>query len=63
MDNHKPYIRVTSGMRGYFPVLLVWDEEMKFYEPYLTGSTCKTYDEAVSAAEEWAEAEELEYRP
>lgn len=57
------YISVTNGMRGYFPVLIgVFKCEHREYpEPILTGITCKTFEQAVIAAKEWAEAEEIPF--
>jgi hypothetical protein len=61
---HPPYVTTTSGMRGRFAVLLAWNEEQGgFYEPMATGETCATFEEAQQYAKDWAEAEEVEYRP
>jgi len=56
------YITVTSGMRGYFPVLMKYDNDGKFYEPFMTGESSNFFDLAKREAKEWAEAEEIEYR-
>jgi hypothetical protein len=56
------WIEVTSGMRGFFAVML-WDG-MGFAEPWETGMG--SYDTAEKAAVEarmWAEAEGVEFRP
>ena len=65
---HPPYVTTTTGMRGYFAVLMCWSEYPEegiagFYEPYNTGITCKDHETAVASAKAWAEAEEIEYRP
>jgi hypothetical protein len=60
-----PFITVTSGMSGYFAVLMVWNEEHGgFYEPYTTGfGRYKTPVQAAIEAKEWAEDEEVNYIP
>lgn len=58
----KPYVTVTSGMRGYFAVLMHWHED-GFWEPMQTGDgSFKTRAGAVPEALAWASAEGLEYR-
>ena len=59
---NEPYITVTSGMSGYFPVWLTWNSEHGgFYEPYLTGDTHKLFDLAQREAKGWAKTEGIEY--
>ena len=61
-QSHKPFITVSSGMSGYFAVLMTWSEE-GFYEPWNTG--IGRYPEksgAVNEAMQWALDEELEYK-
>lgn len=61
---HPSYVSVTSGMRGFFAVLLTWDAEGRFYEPWNTGiGSYESSEEAAVEARQWAEAEGLEYRP
>lgn len=51
------YVTITSGLRGYFAVLVVDDE------PWETGlGSYKTAEDAVPEAKSWAEAEEIPYR-
>jgi hypothetical protein len=65
---HPPYVTITSGMRGYFAVLMTWTEydncrDDGFYEPENTGfGSYKTYAEAVPEARSWAEAEGCELK-
>lgn len=50
------YVTVTSGLRGYFAVLIVDDE------PWQTGvGSYRTEVEAVPEAESWAKAEDVPY--
>ena len=61
---NKPYVTASHGMRGHYAVMLVWNEDHGgFYEPYNTGETCATREEALEDAKAWAEAENVEYRP
>lgn len=61
----KDYITVTRGLRGYFAVHVWWNPEHGgFYEPWQSG--VGSYDSAKDAAveaQQWAEAEGLEYIP
>jgi hypothetical protein len=62
IETPKPYITVSSGMRGFYAVLMCWDKVDQFYEPYNTGiGSYKTKREAVIEAKEWADAEGVEY--
>jgi hypothetical protein len=55
------YVTVTSGMRGYFAVLI--DESEGFPEPVNTGNgSYKTADGAAVEVQDWARAEGIEYR-
>jgi hypothetical protein len=55
------WVEVTSGMRGFFAVLL-WDG-MGFPEPWETGiGSYKTAAQAAVEAQQWAEAEGIEFR-
>lgn len=61
MSKKKPYICVTSGMSGYFAVMISTDEE-GFEEPYQTGvGRYKSFEEAENEAKMWAKDEGLEY--
>ena len=58
-----PYITVTSGLRGYFAVLVTWDEECG-YVPWCTSPfSHDTPSGAEDDAAEWAAAEGIEYLP
>lgn len=62
MENHPPFVTVTSGMSGYFAVMLVWKEE-GFYEPWTTGfGRYASKEDAAKEGKHWAEDEELEYQ-
>jgi hypothetical protein len=64
-DNvHRTYITTTSGMSGFFAVMLWWNPDMGgFYEPWTTGTgRYLTVEEARAEARDWAEAEQVEYR-
>ena len=58
------YITVTSGMAGYFAVMLWWNPDMDgFWEPWDTGfGRYADKAQAISEAKDWATAECLEYR-
>lgn len=63
VDAHPDFVTVTHGMRGYFAVLLSWDEELGFYAPYTSGfGSYATPSEAYPEGRQWAEAEEVEFR-
>lgn len=62
MSDHPSFISVSQGMRGHFAVLMAWNKE-GFYEPWNTGfGSYATREEAALEAQQWAEAEELEFR-
>ena len=65
MPENKKVISVTSGMRGFFAVMLWWNPEYGgFWEPWQSGiGSYATEEEAIVDAKEWAEAEGLEYLP
>ncbi|WP_316207472.1 hypothetical protein [Bradyrhizobium sp. SZCCHNR3118] len=57
----KLYVTVTSGMRGFFAVLI--DESAGFPEPVQTGmGSYQTAAGAAIEAKDWARAEGLEFR-
>jgi len=68
MENHEPFITVTSGISGYFAVMLWWNDEdgedEGFWEPWNTGiGRYATRAEAEKEARYWADLEELEFKP
>lgn len=58
-----PCVQVTSGMSGFFAVMLWWNPDMGgFPEPWNTGhGRYKTSAEAAVEARAWGEAEEIPY--
>ena len=59
------YITTTSGMSGYFAILVgkFEDEPEPYYDIISTGiGRYKTKDEAIEEAKQWAEADELEFK-
>ena len=61
-DMHKPYVTVTHGIRGYFAVMLVWNEA-GFYEPWNSSPvTCATRAAAVTDGKFWADSEGVEFK-
>lgn len=63
--DYPTHISVSHGMSGYFAVMLCWNSEHGgFYEPWTTGiGRYATKEEAEEEAKQWAEDEEMEYRP
>lgn len=56
-----PHVTVTSGMSGYFAVLIWWNPE-GFAEPYNTGiGRYKNIGSAIAEAKDWAKSEEIPY--
>ncbi len=67
--NPPDYITVTSGLRGFFCVYVVWetydtgDGRYAGYEPFLTSPISHDTREAAEVeAREWADAEGVEFR-
>lgn len=62
---HPDFVTITSGMRGYFAVLLCWNPEAGgFYEPENRGiGSYGTAREAEPEARSWAEAEGVAFCP
>jgi len=55
------YVTTTSGMRGFFAVLV--DDSDGFPEPVQSGiGSYKTAEEAAGEAIDWARAEGLEFK-
>jgi hypothetical protein len=62
-DPKLPFVTVTHGMRGYFAVLMWWNANDEFWEPWSSGfGSYNTYEEAIPEARAWAEAEDVECR-
>ena len=60
----RAYVSVTHGMRGFFCVLLTWDEECGCHTPWTTGfGSFATSKEAHPEGRSWAAAEGIEFRP
>lgn len=61
-EDRAPFVTVTFGMRGYFAVLMTWDED-GFWGPWQTGiGSYRTADEAFREAQDWARADGIEAR-
>lgn len=60
----RPYLTIAHGLRGYYAVLMWWnDEDGGFWEPWQTGlCSYRTAAAAEGDAREWAQAEGLEFR-
>ncbi len=57
-----PYVTVTHGVRGYFAVLLTWEEDCKMYTPWNSGfGSYSSVDAAVPEAKDWAIAEGISF--
>lgn len=58
-----PYITVSSGLRGFYAVLVVWEEQGGYEEPYMTGpGSYATEKEAVPEAVAWARDEGIAFK-
>lgn len=66
---HEPFITTASGMSGFFAVMMWWNDEREhgnplFWEPWTTGiGRYSTKEEAEVEGRQWAEAEEVEFKP
>lgn len=60
----RPFVTITEGMRGFFAVLMCWNQEHGgFWEPWNSSdASFETYDEAIPDAKCWAEAENIEFK-
>ena len=59
----EPFVTVTQGLRGYFAVLMTWEEELQHHTPFNSAfGSYSTSAEARQDAEAWALAEEIECR-
>jgi len=64
VEDHKPFVTVSSGMRGSFAVLVFWDKEGGIWDVWQTGiGSYPTALGAIQEAHDWADAEGLEFRP
>jgi len=62
-ESKKSFITTTSGMSGYFAVMVSWNPDPGFWEPWNTGfGRYATKAEAEVEGRIWAEAEELEFQ-
>lgn len=58
----EPYITVTSGMSGWFAILVSWDPECGEMLPDTTGmGRYRSRREAIAEGQTWAAAEELKF--
>jgi hypothetical protein len=59
----EPFVTVSHGLRGYFAVLMTWEEELGYHTPFNSAfGSYPTATEARQDAETWARAEEIECR-
>lgn len=64
MSGRASYVTITSGMRGFFAILMHWDDEGQCWEPWNSGpGSYRSSEEAAAEARAWADAEGLEFRP
>ena len=63
-QEHPDYVTITHGMRGFFAVYMMWNEDLGgFYEHYETGiGSYKTSSDAVPEAMQWAQAERVKFK-
>lgn len=63
-EDHKPFVTVASGMRGFFAVLMFWDDAHGgFWDAWQTGiGSYKNPEGAAREGRDWATAEELEFK-
>lgn len=64
-EERAAFVTVMHGMRGYFPVLVVWNTDFGgFYEPEQSGpASFADAKDAAAAARAWARDEGLEFKP
>ena len=54
------FVTVTEGVRGWFAVIMDYDEECECHVPYNSSFwSYPTKEQAIPDAEQWARAEEL----
>jgi hypothetical protein len=63
-ETEYPYITVTSGMSGYFAVMVWWNPEMGgFEEPWDTGiGRYHDSKQAIQEAKAWAKDQDIDFR-
>jgi hypothetical protein len=62
-SDHPAYVSVTHGMRGHFAVLMTWNTEGAFYEPWQSSpSAFESPERAVDDGKSWAKAEGIEFK-
>ena len=64
MQDQEDFVTITHGVRGYFAVLMSWDDDMQCHVPWNSGFGSYTKPEnAIPEAQQWAEAEEVKFKP
>jgi len=59
----KPYMTVTNGMRGWFAVLVVFNQQEGFYEPFVSSpNSYTTKQQAIADGLAWAQSEDLQFQ-
>jgi hypothetical protein len=62
-QEHKPYVTVGQGMRGYYAVMVAWNSKEDMYEPLVTSDyDSQDREEAALYAKDWAAMEGVEFR-
>ena len=58
-----PYISVYRSIGGWKAVLLTWNEELQFYEPWQTSvmGGFASKEEAIEDGKNWARHEEIQF--
>ena len=59
-----PFTTVTLGLRGYFAVLMTFEDDLDCHTPF--NSSFFSYSDskdAIEDAKQWAIAEQIEYKP
>lgn len=57
------YTTTYHSISGLKAVLMSWDEELGSYAPWMTGPSFSDPRDSRKWAEDWAKAEEIEYKP
>lgn len=56
------HIRITEGVRGFFAVLVCWEEDIDMFVPEQSGfGSYATFEEAIPEAKQWAEDIEVPF--
>jgi hypothetical protein len=67
-ESKDSFITITLGVRGYFAVLIGWEddhtfEEGGYWEPWHSGiGSYRTAEAAIPEAKDWAESEEMAFQ-